>query len=222
MWAKVTDTKIRDRKILHAARLLGGRYGHARVVAVWLEGTLYSNAHQTDGVIEFAVARRFIVDPRPCDVLEVMSDPVDATLPGLIRTIEFGYYLVDHLHDQPSAETWQAEQASRKARRTMARELTHGGAVESTTCRRESTTSIDRPGPASAPLPADRLLGVATVAAHQVLDQIALGAVAPLDAKETLKRLLKKARIPFDATLINDALDRAERGRPMGRAVRSA
>jgi hypothetical protein len=72
-WVRVDDRIVGNPKVVEAARQLGGRFAHARVLSVFIEALAHCNAQQTDGFIAEPVARRFLSDPRPIDVLAVLS-----------------------------------------------------------------------------------------------------------------------------------------------------
>jgi hypothetical protein len=98
MWVRVDDGFVEHPKVMAAARHLGAN-GAGRVVAVWLEAICYAARNLTDGLVPILIARKFITDRRPLDVLDVMAMP-DVRL---MTKTDTGYRFHDFEHYQPSA-----------------------------------------------------------------------------------------------------------------------
>lgn len=98
MWVKVDDGFVEHPKVTEASRRLGPN-GAGRVVAVWLEALCYSARNLTDGMVPILIAKKFITDRRPLDVLDVLAMP-DVRL---MTKSEAGYRFHDFNHYQPSA-----------------------------------------------------------------------------------------------------------------------
>src|SRR6185436_9476820 len=98
MWVKVDDGFVEHPKVITAARHLGPN-GVGRVVAVWLEAICYAARNLTDGFVPILIARKFITDRRPLDVLDVMA----MSDVRLMTKTDTGYRFHDFEHYQPSA-----------------------------------------------------------------------------------------------------------------------
>jgi hypothetical protein len=116
MWVKVDDSFVEHPKVIAAGRHLGV-HGLGRVVAVWLEALCYTARNLTDGLVPGLVARKFISDRRPLDVLEVMALP-DVRL---MTKEPAGFRFHDFTHYQPSAATIKDKRARDRARKTQAK-----------------------------------------------------------------------------------------------------
>lgn len=55
MWARLDDSLLGHRKLLEAARLLGGHDAHAKVLGWYTASLLYSARHLTDGKLTPAI-----------------------------------------------------------------------------------------------------------------------------------------------------------------------
>jgi len=105
VWVKVDDKFPRHPKVLVAAGELG-RYGHARVVNVALQGMCYAAEHLTDGFIPREAVKSFI-DPHPFEVADVL---VKVTL---WHEAEGGYQVHDWAAYNPSAEETKERRTQR-------------------------------------------------------------------------------------------------------------
>jgi len=103
MWVRVESVFVEHPKVAAAAAHLP-RYGHARVVAVWLEALCYAGHHATDGFIPRKAVARFH-DPDPVHVLNVMAAP-DVRL--LIR-VATGYHIHDYADYQLAGRAIKAK-----------------------------------------------------------------------------------------------------------------
>ncbi len=115
MWVKVDDGFVEHMKVAAAAAHLGPS-GFARVVAVWLEALCYSGRNLTDGFVPTSIARRFITDRRPLDVLEVMAmDDV-----RLMKKVKDGFAFHDFEDYQPTAKSVKDKRARDRRRKVDA------------------------------------------------------------------------------------------------------
>jgi hypothetical protein len=91
MWVKVDDGFVEHPKVIAAAGHLGPN-GVGRVVAVWLEAICYTARNLTDGLVPFLIARKFISDRRPLEVLDVMALPDVRLMIKVARAYRFHNY----------------------------------------------------------------------------------------------------------------------------------
>jgi len=114
VWAKIDDKFPRHPKVLIAAGDLG-RFGHARVVDVALQGKCYAAEHLTDGFIPREAVRSFI-DPHPFEVAAVLVKV------ALWHEAEGGYQIHDWADYNPSAEAIKEKQRDDRERQKRHRE----------------------------------------------------------------------------------------------------
>jgi hypothetical protein len=124
MWVKVDDGFVEHPKVMAAARHLGAN-GAGRVVAVWLEAICYAARNLTDGLVPILIARKFITDRRPLDVLDVMAMP-DVRL---MTKTDTGYRFHDFEHYQPSAAAVKEKRQRERERKST--KVPHGIRAES-------------------------------------------------------------------------------------------
>jgi len=116
MWVRVDDGFVEHPKVVAAARHLGTEEV-GRIVAVWLEALSYAARNLTDGLVPILIARKFITDKRPLDVLDAMAMP-DVRL--LIKS-PLGYRFHNYDRYQPSASS-----VKEKRQRDRDRKLPNG------------------------------------------------------------------------------------------------
>lgn len=110
-WFRVDDKFPRHPKVVAAARHLGGRSG--RILAVWMEAGCYCSEHSTDGFISELVAKSFLSDRKPIEVLDVLAfDDV-----RLMYRVDGGFQFHDWLDYNPSAESVKAKREADRARK---------------------------------------------------------------------------------------------------------
>lgn len=113
-WFRVDDKFPRHPKVMRAAEHLGGKNGKTgRILAVWMEAGCYCSEHSTDGYISELVARSFLSDRKPIEVLSVLAfDDVK-----LMYRVDGGFQFHDWLHYNPSAESVKAKREADRERK---------------------------------------------------------------------------------------------------------
>lgn len=76
MWAKVDDHLDEHKKVFIAGERLGGQNPTGRVLAVWLEGRLWSNRNNTLGFLPMNIVKRFKHDEAPLAVAAALAAPL--------------------------------------------------------------------------------------------------------------------------------------------------
>ena len=188
MWVKVDDGFVEHPKVITAARHLGPN-GVGRVVAVWLEAICYAARNLTDGFVPILIARKFITDRRPLDVLDVMA----MSDVRLMTKTDTGYRFHDFEHYQPSAAAVKEKRQRERDRKSTkiprgfraesARQIPGGIAKDSARIPERSRARDPVPSPRSkkeqcADAHASRSR-VLVKLAHTVLDDISEDADAP-------------------------------------------
>lgn len=98
-WVRVDEKFSRGPKVKRAARILGGRNGRARVLAVWLDAMSYCNLNLTDG--EFPDDELdTLPDADPVSVFEAMARGDDARGPMVERRAA-GWFFCNYGDYQP-------------------------------------------------------------------------------------------------------------------------
>jgi hypothetical protein len=139
MWVKVDDGFVEHPKVITAAGHLGPN-GVGRVAAVWLEAISYAARNLTDGFVPILIARKFITDRRPLEVLEVMALP-DVRL--MIK-VPGGYRFHNYDRYQPSAASVKDKRQRDRDYQAAHRFTRNGG--------RDSAPISDRIAEDSAPI----------------------------------------------------------------------
>lgn len=217
-WVRYDDRFTKHPKVRKAAKLLGGKFGLGRVVALHHEATEYCNVHLTDGFLSRENAVELDCDPDPIEVMNVLA----LKSVRLAERVRGGWKLHDYHDYQPSkesvledrrkeAERKRRVRAGQKADAPSVREMSHpDSGVESGGPSRPVPSLPD-----TAPLQdqdhrADARAELAE--SERVLIRLAHDALSqnPDDATEILKDLAAKAHIPYDGIVIQSALSQAE------------
>jgi hypothetical protein len=112
-WGRFDDGLIHHPKVVTAATHLGGRNAHGRVIAVFVEATLYCTRNLTDGFLPDSAGNRFICDDDPRTVLKAMAR-ADVKL---LHRVDGGFRLNDFHDYNPSAAKIKAKRASDRRRK---------------------------------------------------------------------------------------------------------